>query len=43
MLGVKLGTPVSWQWYVLIGSLTTFVVGVLAQRLAAPAQTAEVR
>jgi SSS family transporter len=43
MLGVKLGTPVSWQWYVLIGSLTTFLVGVLAERVAAPAETAAVR
>jgi solute:Na+ symporter, SSS family len=30
MLYVKFGTPVSWQWYVLIGSVTTFVVGWLA-------------
>ena len=27
MLYVKLRTGVSWQWYVLIGSVTTFVVG----------------
>lgn len=27
MLAVKLGTTVSWQWYVLIGSLTTFLAG----------------
>ncbi len=29
MLGVKLFTPVSWQWYVLIGSLITWGVGAL--------------
>jgi Na+/proline symporter len=27
MLYVKFRTPVSWQWYVLIGSVTTFVTG----------------
>ena len=32
MLGVKLLTPVSWQWYVLIGSVATFAVGWLASR-----------
>jgi solute:Na+ symporter, SSS family len=35
MLGVKLGTAISWQWYVLIGSLLTFSIGWLAS-LAAP-------
>lgn len=30
MLYVKLRTGVSWQWYVLIGSVTTFIVGYLA-------------
>jgi len=30
MLFVKFRTPVSWQWYVLIGSVTTFMVGWLA-------------
>ncbi|MDX2042991.1 MAG: sodium:solute symporter [Acidobacteriota bacterium] len=30
MLYVKFWTPVSWQWYVLIGSVTTFAVGWLA-------------
>ncbi|MPZ20957.1 MAG: transporter [Luteitalea sp.] len=34
MLLVKLATPVSWQWYVLIGSVATFVAGQLAARLA---------
>lgn len=33
MLAVKLFTPIHWQWYVLIGSLTTFAVGVSASRL----------
>ena len=32
MLGVKVLTPVSWQWYVLIGSLTTLAAGWLASR-----------
>jgi len=35
MLGVKLGTLVSWQWYVLIGSLTTVAIGVLVEALTA--------
>jgi solute:Na+ symporter, SSS family len=30
MLLVKFQTPISWQWYVLIGSATTFTVGWLA-------------
>ncbi|MFB3852443.1 MAG: sodium:solute symporter [Vicinamibacterales bacterium] len=34
MLCVKLFTAVSWQWYVLIGSLVTLAVGVLAERLS---------
>ncbi|MFN6204382.1 MAG: sodium:solute symporter [Acidobacteriota bacterium] len=29
MLYVKLQTGISWQWYVLIGSVTTFIVGCL--------------
>ena len=29
MLAVKLNTAVSWQWYVLIGSIATFTLGVL--------------
>ena len=33
MLAVKSLTPVNWQWYVLIGSLTTFAAGVAASRL----------
>ncbi len=34
MLSVKLFTAVSWQWYVLIGSLTTLATGVLASAVA---------
>jgi SSS family solute:Na+ symporter len=34
MLYLKLVTAVSWQWYVLVGSTATFVVGVLASYLA---------
>lgn len=37
MLWVRLGTAVSWQWYVLIGSVATFAIGWLAS-LAAPAR-----
>jgi hypothetical protein len=33
MLAIKIATPVNWQWYVLIGSLTTFAAGVAASRL----------
>jgi Na+/proline symporter len=33
MLAVKLYTQVYWQWYVLIGSLATFAVGLLASRV----------
>jgi solute:Na+ symporter, SSS family len=36
MLGVKLGTAVSWQWYVLIGSLVTLAVGLFASRAVDP-------
>jgi solute:Na+ symporter, SSS family len=45
MLWVKLGTPVTWQWYVLIGSVVTFTIGVLASRLepAAPDRRAALR
>jgi SSS family transporter len=37
MLAVKLFTGVSWQWYVLIGSLVTWGVGALVARLVADA------
>ncbi|HEX7086236.1 MAG TPA: sodium:solute symporter [Vicinamibacterales bacterium] len=33
MLAVRLLTAVNWQWYVLIGSVTTFLVGTLASRV----------
>jgi SSS family solute:Na+ symporter len=33
MLAVKLFSPVNWQWYVLIGSLTTFLSGLAASRV----------
>jgi solute:Na+ symporter, SSS family len=33
MLWVKLGTDVVWQWYVLIGSVTTFTIAWLAARV----------
>ena len=36
MLYVKLFTAVSWQWYVLIGSITTFLAGVLASYVDGP-------
>lgn len=43
MLSVKLQTAISWQWYVLIGSITTFAVGWLASQVLrgdAPASSA---
>ncbi|MBA2603428.1 MAG: sodium/solute symporter [Acidobacteria bacterium] len=45
MLAVKLGTAVSWQWYVLIGSLVTFAVGWAASFIspAAPAEESALR
>jgi SSS family transporter len=43
MTAVKLGTMVSWQWYVLIGSLVTYGVGALAARLGADAGSPELR
>ena len=42
MLYVKFWTPVSWQWYVLIGSVTTFVIGYLASLLIPAKATLEV-
>lgn len=45
MLFVKFGTAVSWQWYVLIGSATTFISGWLTSLLiktSAPAPAGEV-
>ena len=40
MLVIKLGTTVSWQWYVLIGSIATFAIGWLVARLIADQTTA---
>jgi Na+/proline symporter len=39
MLGIKLGTEVSWQWYVLIGSVATFAIGWIAARVLADRST----
>lgn len=33
MLYVKLGTPLAWTWYVLVGTLVTFAVGAAASRI----------
>ena len=33
MLWIKLGTTVSWQWYVLIGSVATFGLAWVAARI----------
>lgn len=42
MLYVKLATAINWQWYVLIGSLATFAIASLADRLLT-ARTASAR
>jgi len=42
MLYVKFWTPVSWQWYVLIGSATTFIAGYLTSLLIREKVAAEV-
>jgi SSS family solute:Na+ symporter len=33
LLGLRLASAVSWQWYVLVGALTTWAVGATAARL----------
>jgi len=33
MLYVKLGTPLAWTWYVLVGTLVTFAVGAAVSRI----------
>jgi Na+/proline symporter len=38
MLLVKFSTQISWQWYVLIGSVTTFAAGWLASLVGAKRQ-----
>jgi Na+/proline symporter len=43
MLAVKLGTSVSWQWYVLIGSLATFAVGSLSGRVLSDTEAVDPR
>jgi SSS family transporter len=43
MLAVKLATPVSWQWYVLIGSVATFAAGIAAGRVLNEAETLDPR
>jgi Na+/proline symporter len=45
MLSVKLQTAVHWQWYVLIGSIATFIIGWIASRVLAeePATTSALR
>ena len=34
VLGVRFGTPIAWTWYVLIGTVVTFGVGVLVGMFA---------
>jgi SSS family solute:Na+ symporter len=43
MLGVKLFTPLAWTWYVLVGTLITFLVGSAASAIssAGPAAVSE--
>jgi Na+/proline symporter len=43
MLLVKVLTPINWQWYVLIGSVTTFVAGVTVSRLLGETAADDVR
>lgn len=38
LLYVRFFTAVAWTWYVLIGTVTTFVVGYLASRLLVPSE-----
>jgi SSS family solute:Na+ symporter len=37
VLGIHFFTPVAWTWYVLIGTVTTFTVGLAASLLEGPA------
>lgn len=41
MLAIKLFTGISWQWYVLIGSVVTFAVGVIVSYLVREEARAE--
>jgi SSS family transporter len=47
VIGIHFYTPIAWTWYVLIGTITTFLVGLLASLfqgpLALPLETAGVR
>ena len=43
MLYVKFRTPISWQWYVLIGSVVTFAVGVIGSYVLREKASAEGR
>ena len=41
MLYVKFRTPISWQWYVLIGSVVTFAVGLIGSYVMREKASAE--
>jgi Na+/proline symporter len=47
VIWVRFSTPIAWTWYVLIGTVTTFVIGLLASLLQGtaplPLETAGVR
>jgi K+-sensing histidine kinase KdpD len=47
VVGIHFYTPIAWTWYVLIGTITTFGVGLLASLFQGPAplpmETAGVR
>jgi K+-sensing histidine kinase KdpD len=47
VVGIHFYTPIAWTWYVLIGTITTFGVGLLASIFQGPApfplETAGVR
>ena len=37
VIGIHFYTPIAWTWYVLIGTVTTFGVGLLASLFQGPA------
>jgi Na+/proline symporter len=41
MLYVKFRTPISWQWYVVIGSVVTFIVGIGVSTLLGEKESVE--
>lgn len=43
MLYVKFKTPISWQWYVLIGSVATFAIGYLCSLFIPERETTQVK